>query len=864
MSKNKAYSQRLEDLFTSASPPQPDPESVPAPLPEEGDWRYAYRDVASELDRQLSRVVELGQMLSRETRLDAMLKTAVTMVADRFELYGVRIYLADADYRTLSLWASSGPQGRDLGHRRLQIPVDAHSPSGLAQSTEQSVYIPNRAESDLCTPLPLLPEAYTELALPLRTTARAFGVLDLFSRKTESFAFSRRLVLEVLASRLAAAIEEFRASQLSAPITSSRTPGETLSQRMSWGDFLDAIERKEHIGYSFIPQQSDAIEELASLLPADTPDPGVLSAPLMVSGETIGALHVERDAGLRPRPWSPDDMAFVHSIANQIAQHIENLRLLEQAERYRKEAEDAARRLTREGWESYRATSEELPEGFVYDHDLIKPLALPVSEEEPVLEEPVSLSTDIRVRDETIGQLALADLESEEDTASTILSIVAERLSTHIENLRLLEETERSRQQLDKRAAELETVARVSTAAATILTPQELLQSVVDLTKYSFNLYHAHVYLLDEDHETLILRAGAGKVGYRMVAEGERVDVLSDNRVAARCAKTRLSVLVNDLMAEPGFVPYPLLSEAVGELAVPMIVGDQILGVFDVLANTAGRFTEDDQRTYSTLATQVAVALRNAELYAEQMAIVARLRELDHLKNSFLANMSHELRTPLNSILGFAQVILEGLDGPLTEEMTTDLGLIEKNGKHLLNLINEILDMAKIEAGRLSLSPEPVNLGELLQYAIDTTSSLARDKSLYLRLENSEEADITLMLDHTRMSQVFINLIGNATKFTDSGGITLVVERQPSKVFVRIRDTGIGIPPDKLEMIFEAFSQVDTSTTRKAGGTGLGLPISRRLVEMHGGKLWAESTGIPGDGSAFIIELPLGVPGKYL
>jgi signal transduction histidine kinase len=288
-----------------------------------------------------------------------------------------------------------------------------------------------------------------------------------------------------------------------------------------------------------------------------------------------------------------------------------------------------------------------------------------------------------------------------------------------------------------------------------------------------------------------------------------------------------------------------------------MVVGDTLVGVFDVLASVTDRFTAEDMRTFNTLASQVAVALRNAELYAEQMATVVRLRELDHLKSSFLANMSHELRTPLNSILGFAQVILEGLDGPLTPDMSNDLGLIDKNGQHLLILINEILDMAKIEAGRLSLSPEPVNLRSLLEDVVESTASLAREKSLYLRIDNEEQADVTLMLDYTRMRQVFINLIGNGTKFTEKGGISITCDKQASKVSIRFVDTGIGIPPNKLDMIFEQFSQVDTSTTRKAGGTGLGLPISRRLVELHGGRLWAMSKGIPGEGAVFYLELPI-------
>jgi signal transduction histidine kinase len=157
----------------------------------------------------------------------------------------------------------------------------------------------------------------------------------------------------------------------------------------------------------------------------------------------------------------------------------------------------------------------------------------------------------------------------------------------------------------------------------------------------------------------------------------------------------------------------------------------------------------------------------------------------------------------------------------------------------------------------MSLALEKFHLRDLITESIEITGSLAREKGLYLRMENFSEAISTVTADRTRMRQVLINIISNAVKFTPQGGIAIHAEIKDENTFrIRVKDTGIGVPPDKLEMIFEAFSQVDTSTTRKAGGTGLGLPISRRLVEMHGGHLWAESSGIPGEGSTFFVELP--------
>jgi signal transduction histidine kinase len=220
--------------------------------------------------------------------------------------------------------------------------------------------------------------------------------------------------------------------------------------------------------------------------------------------------------------------------------------------------------------------------------------------------------------------------------------------------------------------------------------------------------------------------------------------------------------------------------------------------------------------------------------------------------------MSHELRTPLNSILGFSDVMLEELDGPLTENMNNDLRLIQKNGQHLLHLINDVLDMAKIESGKMNLHPEKFTLHSVFEEVTSITSTLASEKNTALYVEEDSDQELEVFADNTRIRQVMINLVNNAIKFTTDGRITMHVSLlDDARALIAVKDTGIGIPPDKLEAIFEEFSQVDTSTTRKVGGTGLGLPISRKLIDMHGGRLWAESTGIDGEGSTFFVELPL-------
>ena len=406
-------------------------------------------------------------------------------------------------------------------------------------------------------------------------------------------------------------------------------------------------------------------------------------------------------------------------------------------------------------------------------------------------------------------------------------------------------------------------MAKVSTAAAAIRDPDSLLRSVVDLTNYSFKLYHTSVYLAEEAEdgtEILKLAAASGKTGYKMIAEGHFVKFKEQKSKLAQIAHTQDVYIVNDLEESPAFLAHSYLPNTRSEMIVPMIVADQFIGIFDVKSELPNRFTEDDISTYTTLASQTAVALQNAQLYEEQIKTVERLRELDHLKSSFLANMSHELRTPLNSISGFTQVILEGLDGPLTKEMEEDLGLIEKNAGHLLILINEVLDMAKIEAGRLSVTLGPANLYQVLEEVVKTTSPLARENNLTISLVNNLPEDLIVMADDMRIQQVMINLIGNAMKFTHEGGVIIRSDIREDSIIIKVIDTGLGIPPELLETVFEAFSQVDTSTTRKAGGTGLGLPISKRFIEMHNGRLWAESSGLPGEGSTFILEIPVVLP----
>ena len=808
-------------------------------------------------------------------------------------------------------------------------------------------------------------------------------------------------------------------------------------------------------------------------------------------------------------------------------------------------------------------------------------------------------------------------------------------LGTHIDiTERVLREAE-----VEKRASELETVAEVSTASSTILEPDKLLTQVVELTKANFGLYHAHIYLLNEAGDTLVLAAGAGEPGAQMVAQGWQIAANSETSLVARAARTHEGVIVNDVQEAPDFLANPLLPDTRSELAVPLIAGERVLGVLDVQSDEVGHFTQQDITIQTTLAGQIATALQNAqfvdevaesqrmlqtvmnslpesifwkskdlvylgcntnfardagfdspddvigktdyempwqeqaELYrsddstvmqvgeakidyeepqttpdgtttwlrtskvplydandkvyavlgayaditeikATQQEIVEsqrmlqtvmnslpesifwkskdlvylgcnanfaedtgfespeavigktdfdmpwgeqaelyraddsevmqtgkakidfeepqttpdgsmiwlrtskvpltdandevyavlgayadvtqekeaqaalqeneerlglaleaaesavwefqpldeiarfderwyamvgygpdemeqsyatwrsllhpddlavaeplilqtigeggdfseefrmqakdggliwiqsigktittnddgastrmlgthtditerraaedalretaeRLREVDVLKSEFLANMSHELRTPLNSIIGYTQLLLMDLEGSIDEDSYTDMQAIETNSQHLLNLINDVLDLAKIEAGRLELNKEEVEVDVLLDTVKNSNAGLFLDSDVAFDSKlrtNSRQ----IKADQIRITQVLNNLISNAAKFTEEGSVTVRGFRENGNVCIAVKDTGIGISQEDLDTIFERFRQVDGSYARRAEGTGLGLPITRHLVEMHGGTLDVDST--IGEGSVFTVRLPI-------
>ena len=290
-------------------------------------------------------------------------------------------------------------------------------------------------------------------------------------------------------------------------------------------------------------------------------------------------------------------------------------------------------------------------------------------------------------------------------------------------------------------------------------------------------------------------------------------------------------------------------------LIVPLKIEGKLTGILLVGEKLSGDIFDDQElEVLAVLANQVAISLENARLYEELSNSNAQLMQASRLKSQFLASMSHELRTPLNSIIGFSKVLLNRLDGELTERQETYIRSVHNSGAHLLQLINGILDFSRIEAGKLEMLSEEIDLHELVDECIESSMPLGRGKQL--KIEKNVPLELPpLSADRTKVKQILLNLLSNAIKFTAQGRVLVSVVAEPDAARLSVADTGIGIREDDLARLFEPFQQLDNPVARSAGGTGLGLAISKKFVELHGGRIWAESR--ENQGSTFHFTLPL-------
>jgi signal transduction histidine kinase len=365
------------------------------------------------------------------------------------------------------------------------------------------------------------------------------------------------------------------------------------------------------------------------------------------------------------------------------------------------------------------------------------------------------------------------------------------------------------------------------------------------------------IYVFDELEQAFHLRATYGLSEELIAAIREQHVGTSDAiRLATLSGKPQQ---IADMRDEPPSAVREIAMRAGyrARLIVPLIDADKVVGALVVRRKQPGEFSKSTVELLQTFASQSVIAIQNARLFHEIEDKSRQLEIASQHKSQFVANMSHELRTPLAAMLGYGELLQDGAFGELPEKAIRIVERVQVNGKHLLGLINSVLDISKIEAGQFRLNLSDYSLATLIETVRIATESLAGAKSLALTTEVATDLPHGFG-DEQRLSQVLLNLVGNAIKFTDRGEVRVTARCTDGQFLISVRDTGPGIPLEEQQRIFEEFHQVDGSSTRAKGGTGLGLAIAKQIVEMHGGSISVEST--LGQGAVFHLKLPVQMP----
>jgi two-component system, NtrC family, sensor kinase len=443
------------------------------------------------------------------------------------------------------------------------------------------------------------------------------------------------------------------------------------------------------------------------------------------------------------------------------------------------------------------------------------------------------------------------------DKQVTLLQTFADQAVIAIENARLFKELEARTTQLTRSVGELKALGEVGQAVSSTLDLETVLRTIVSRATALAGMDGGSIYEYDETREQFHLHA-TDKLSDELVEALRVAPIPKGEGALGRLAVTGEPVQIRDITDEAFYqsrVRETLIRLGYRSLlAIPLLRENHLLGGLVVNRNSAGEFAPQVIDLLKTFATQSALAIQNARLFREIEDKSRQLETASRHKSEFLANMSHELRTPLNAIIGFSEVLSERMFGEINDKQAEYLTDILESGRHLLSLINDILDLSKIEAGRMELEPTDFDLPA----AIENTLILVRERAQRRGITLGRTVDERLGMiraDERKLKQVLLNLLSNALKFTPEGGQIDVRARVHNGVAeISVADTGVGIAPEDQEAVFEEFRQVGT-TARKVEGTGLGLAISRKFIELHGGRIWVDSQ--VGMGSTFAFTLPL-------
>jgi GAF domain-containing protein/anti-sigma regulatory factor (Ser/Thr protein kinase) len=757
------------------------------------------RDLTEALEQQTATSEILRVIASSPTDIQPVLDVVAENAARLCEASDAQIRLVESS--GLKLAASFGSMPAPG-----LTPLSPRNPSGQAALTQQTVHVRDLAaavetEFPESGPFQKRTGARTFLSTPMVREGSAIGVINV--RRLEVRPFSERQIalLKTFADQAVIAIENVRLFQeltesLERQTATSQILGVIASSPTDLQPVLEVVaENAARLcganDANIIRHDGDCLHSVASYGTLDPIQPIPLNR-----GSPVGRSFVDRET------------IHIHDVASEVETEFPEIKTHRQ----------------RGGFRTVLAT--------------------------PLLREGVPIGAILIRR---------AEVRPFSEKQIALLKTFADQAVIAIENVRLFQELQARTGELARSVQQLTALGEVGQAVSSTLDLQTVLSTIVAHAVQLSGTYAGIIYEYDELSEEFHLRAS-----YRM--EEELVEIYRATPIrfgqgaTGRSAATRVPVQVPDILEQQESTATrarPVLSRLGyrSVLAVPLLREARLMGALTVYRREPGSFADEVVNLLQTFATQSALAIQNARLFREIEEKGRQIEAANRHKSEFLANVSHELRTPLNAIIGFSEVLGERMFGELNEKQAEYTEDILSSGRHLLSLINDILDLAKIEAGRMELELTKFDLPS----AVENALILVRERTTRHGIKLERVIDEKLgdfVGDERKVKQILLNLLSNAVKFTPEGGqIKVEASLGDSAAIVSVTDTGIGIAAGDQEAIFEEFRQVGSDYTRKREGTGLGLSLTKKLVEMHGGKIWVESE--PGKGATFTFTLPI-------
>ncbi|MGC9348091.1 MAG: GAF domain-containing protein [Anaerolineae bacterium] len=761
--------------------------------------RQLFQESQARVERQAV-AVELANLTTSLSDREILLQESVDFLKERFGLYYAGIFLLDDRGQWAVLQAGTGEIGERLmlmGHR---IQVGGRSMVGqCAQRGERILALDVDADTAVLEN-PLLPDAHSAVAFPLVSRGQITGVISLQSARRFAFTEDDLATLELMVNQLANVIESTNLYERSQSSLAETRMLYRIAQQIS--DARDAG--------AVLAAAVDGISQRA--------EPDWVVAGLLEPQQNPNKLRIVES-------WSRGDKELPATSypLDRIRQLYDILRLDE------------------------RFITPDITQDPMVDahmRRLYSELGLRATAAFQ-LKVPGAQYGTIMVHSENAREFSTAELSFYEN--------VARQAFVALENISLVEAT---REQAERR----DILNQVLQTASSSLDDARILRNVGYVIADRLDM-PVMMWQWDGVSAELVSAHDAG--GWLVAGEREELPFSANQlgHIYEAVQQRRPIDIVFGSNGDGGVesASFGLASKLVEGYAVPLAARDAVYGVLCLGRQIDHEPIDELEREFiRTAGANISVALETANLYREAQETAKKLKEVDQLKNQFMANMSHELRTPLNSIIGFSRVMLKGIDGPLTEMQQTDLNAIHDSGRHLLDLINDILDISKINAGKMEAVFEPIDIKAMVESVLSTALGFVKDKPVKL-LSDVPDAMPPVVADGRRIRQVMINLLGNAGKFTEEGFIKISATYDDHQVIISVQDTGIGIPSDRIHAVFEQFEQVDSSSTRRYGGTGLGVPLSREFVRMHGGDMWVQES-IVGEGTTFCFSLPIGGP----